>query len=328
MLRGVSTLWPLSLQQRLDRNGRPQAGAKAYFYETGTLTARTVYSDPGLSTPHAQPVVADTFGAFPAVFPPLGQYRCRVVTSSGSLIFDVELDGGAEAVVGGGGTDPDLLIKTGFIVAKLKSGTETSYVRLNGRTIGNASSGATERANADCENLFVELYNSLSNTIAPVSGGRSGTAATDFAAGKTLTLPNAQGRALIGLNGMGGTAANLLSALTFTLGDQDTPGSAVGAGTHTLTEAQLPVVNRTPAGSIAITDPGHAHAISPSAASNNNNAAASGSTVNAATSGASATQTAATGISATFTGTQFTFGSGSAHPNVQPSMTCTFYIKL
>lgn len=45
-----------------------EGGAKLYFYEPGTTTDRTVYQDDGLSTAHAQPVVANSAGLFAAIY--------------------------------------------------------------------------------------------------------------------------------------------------------------------------------------------------------------------------------------------------------------------
>ena len=48
--------------------GAVSAGAKLYFYQTGTTTDQTVYSDGDLATAHAQPVVADSNGEFAAIY--------------------------------------------------------------------------------------------------------------------------------------------------------------------------------------------------------------------------------------------------------------------
>ena len=53
-------------------------------------------------------------------------------------------------------------------------------------TIGNPTSGATIRANNDCQPLFLHLWNGLSQTEAPVSGGRGSSALADFNAAKTI----------------------------------------------------------------------------------------------------------------------------------------------
>jgi hypothetical protein len=52
----------------LDADGNPVAGAKAYFYETGTTTPVTVYTDTALSVAAASPLVADANGYFDQVF--------------------------------------------------------------------------------------------------------------------------------------------------------------------------------------------------------------------------------------------------------------------
>ncbi|MFW0778462.1 MAG: hypothetical protein ACN2B6_12175 [Rickettsiales bacterium] len=44
------------------------AGDKLYFYTTATTTDLTVYQDSALSTPHAQPVVADADGVFAPIY--------------------------------------------------------------------------------------------------------------------------------------------------------------------------------------------------------------------------------------------------------------------
>lgn len=84
---------------------------------------------------------------------------------------------------------------------------KTGWVLGDGRTIGNAASGATSRANADTILLFTELWNNTSSTV---SGGRGASAAADFAANKTIVVPSVRGRGVVGRENMGGTAANVV----------------------------------------------------------------------------------------------------------------------
>lgn len=56
------------LPRALDENANPEPGAKAYFYEAGTSTPLTVYSDIALTTPHASPLVSDSEGNFAQAF--------------------------------------------------------------------------------------------------------------------------------------------------------------------------------------------------------------------------------------------------------------------
>lgn len=52
------------------RNGvfTPIVGAKKYFYETGTATPKTIYSDSSLTIPQTNPVLSDSEGRFPDIF--------------------------------------------------------------------------------------------------------------------------------------------------------------------------------------------------------------------------------------------------------------------
>jgi len=45
-------------------NGAPVSGAKLYFYETGTTTLKTIYSDSGFTTATTNPQVADSSGRY------------------------------------------------------------------------------------------------------------------------------------------------------------------------------------------------------------------------------------------------------------------------
>lgn len=66
----MALLQIMGLLQLEDANGLPRSGAKAYTYQTGTTTPLTTYSDSGLTTPHANPVVADSEGVWPPVYVP------------------------------------------------------------------------------------------------------------------------------------------------------------------------------------------------------------------------------------------------------------------
>ncbi len=51
-----------------DENGDPAPAAEAKFYEAGTSTPLTIYTDTALTTPHAVPQVADANGVFAPVY--------------------------------------------------------------------------------------------------------------------------------------------------------------------------------------------------------------------------------------------------------------------
>jgi len=94
---------------------------------------------------------------------------------------------------------------TGDVKISLKTVADTGWVLMNDLTIGDASSGATGRANADTSALFALLWANIADQWAPVSTGRGASAVADFAAHKTLALPKTLGRALAGY-GVGTTS--------------------------------------------------------------------------------------------------------------------------
>jgi microcystin-dependent protein len=127
---------------------------------------------------------------------------------------------------------------TGDVKVTWKTTADTGWVMMNDGSIGDASSAATTRANADTEALFTLLYTNISDTYAPVSGGRGANAAADFAAHKRLTLPKVLGRALA----VAGAGSGLTSRVL---------GFTVGEETHELTEAEMPAHTHDDAGAAA-----------------------------------------------------------------------------
>lgn len=104
-------------------------------------------------------------------------------------------------------------IPTGSMFDYLSVGTAPSgYIYADGRTIGNASSGATNLASSLTRKLYILLWNNFPNSILPVSGGRGASALADFNANKTITLPDLRGRTTFGLDNMGGTPANRITS--------------------------------------------------------------------------------------------------------------------
>ena len=272
----MTTLW--------HRSGTPQfkkgkveldAGATVEFFKESSTTPLTVYLDKDSTTP-AQTANLQTDGdaLWPDLYVPYGTFRYRIkevngttVTFTSDILNPAPLD---SATV----TDTNKLLQTGFMVyvpAKIQL---TSFVRANGRTIGNGSSGATERANPDTEALFTYFYDNLADAQAAVSGGRGASAAADFAANKTLALPDIRSGLPWALDDMGNSAAGAFSLGSFSHGDATTGGSRLG-DTSTgnqliLSTSQLPshahgvgtfIVSTVADHNHAITDPSHDHVI-------------------------------------------------------------------
>lgn len=71
----------------IDGNGVPMSGALLYFYKTGTTTPQDTYTDSGLGTPNANPVVADSNGLFPPIYLTSGpDYKAILKTSAGVTV--------------------------------------------------------------------------------------------------------------------------------------------------------------------------------------------------------------------------------------------------
>jgi len=97
------------------------------------------------------------------------------------------------------------LAKTGDIKLTIKTTADMGWIIMNDGSIGDSSSGATTRANDDTKPLYVLICTNISNTYAPMSGGRGASCESDFAAHKALMLPRVLGRALA----VGGTGSGL-----------------------------------------------------------------------------------------------------------------------
>lgn len=118
---------------------------------------------------------------------------------------------------------------TGDAKLTFKTTADSGWVMADDGTIGDASSGATTRANADTLALFTLLWNNTLDADCAVSTGRGANAAADFAAHKTIALPKALGREIaIAGTGSGLTARALASATgTETIGTTHLPASGL-----------------------------------------------------------------------------------------------------
>jgi hypothetical protein len=319
---------PLSLTQQLDEFGQPLNGGKLYIIQAGTVsTPQNSFQDPNLTIALPNPITMDAAGRLPQFFLADGFIKIRLTDSAG--IVQREADGiqviGPSAG-GGGGTpvDPHALVQMGNLIMRYGVGALAGYVRLNALTIGSATSGASERANADCQSLWIYLYG-VDSTLA-VSGGRSGNALNDWTANKTLTLPDGRNRLLMALADMGNSDIGLLAGVAFTKGNQLTLGSMLGVARRSIDTSILPSHYHT----AGISDPGHSH----SSNANINNAGGTipgGGPFGVPTNGAATINAAATGIrvnSGNGLDTTNSTGGGAAFDIANPALLMTVYIKL
>jgi hypothetical protein len=233
---------PLSMTQQLDQFGAPLAGGKLYIIQAGTVsTPQNGFQDSALTLPWPNPIVLSASGRLPQFFLADGSIKIRLTDVNGVeiLLADGIIVTGA-SLGGGGGSpvDATTVLATGDIKVRYGTGVLAGFVRCNARTIGSATSGASERANADTQVLFEYLWNTDPNLT--VSSGRGASSIADWTANKTIALPDFRSRALAGLGDMGNTDNALFSGATFTSGNSTTLGSLIGAARRTLTVGQLP----------------------------------------------------------------------------------------
>ncbi len=331
-VQAAGTLPGFSLTPQFDHDGKPAPGCLLYTIQAGTTsTPQNSYQDSNLSILMPNPISCDASARLPQFFLADGLIKVRLTTSTGTQIFvqdNLLVIGPSSGGGGGGGSvDPTTILQTGAVQAYYGTGTRSGYVRLNGRTIGSATSGAMERANSDAQQLFEYLWNTDSTLT--VSGGRGVSANADWLANKTLTLPDARNRVFAGLGDMGNSDAGLFSGLTFSSGNSTTLGSIL-AGTATLTTANLPAHSH----NVYLNDPGHDHKLPTNLARyGTGNGGYGGPAVPPDTNARTDSNTtgltiwSASGGTGTQNSTAQT-GSNTPFKTAQPTMLVTIYIKL
>src|ERR1044072_3772908 len=120
----------------------------------------------------------------------------------------------------------------------------SGYVLADGRTIGNAGSNGSSRANADTQALFIliwtvipdmPLFNSSGAVIA-----RGSSAANDFTNNRAIQVPDLRGRVFAGMDNMGGnTAGRLVATSSVGTFNGNTMGATGGQNVHTQTQNEL-----------------------------------------------------------------------------------------
>ncbi len=185
----------------------------------------------------------------------------------------------------------------------LDAGEVGIWVIADDGTIGNAGSGATTYANALAANLYTVLWNNISNTFAPVTGGRGLNAALDFAALKPMGLSKLLGRTLA----IAGAGSGLTSRAL---------GQILGEEAHALTQAELSVGLGTALTSVSIVN------------GNNVWEGLSGGFNYGGTGSSGNTPSTFSTILATATTTITNPSGGNAHNNMPPTSFLNAWVKL
>jgi hypothetical protein len=314
---------PLALAVQTDTDGSIAAGCQATFFQAGTVaTKQNIYSDFGLTQAMANPLSCDQSGRLPMFWIADGLIHVRLTNSNGNPIVDTTMQVLGPSSGGGGGgatVDPTTLYATGDMKARYGTGPLPGFVRLNGLTIGNATSGATERANADTQALFVYLCGTDPNLV--MTPARSGNCLNDYNANKQITLPDGRNTLIAGLGDMGNSDRALFSGVTFTSGSSTILGSVLGAARYTLITANLPPY--TPAGAVSSTFPTTVGGNPPQVVVSGGCCIGLGGVAT----GGTPFNIGGIGMNSSFTGTA-QGGTSTPFATVQPTMLATIYMKL
>jgi hypothetical protein len=316
---------PFSLSQQFDQYGKPLAGCLFYTIQAGTTsTPQNAYQDSALTIALPNPQTCDAAGRLPQMFLADGTIKVRLTDKNGvtQVVADnIQVIGASSGSGGGGTVDPTTILATGDIKVTYGTGSLSGFVRANGRTIGSSTSGATERANSDVQALFEYLWGADSNLA--VSGGRGASAAADWAANKTIALPDFRGRAIAGLDDMGNSAAGILTGTYFGV----TPtvlGASGGSQNHTIAQTNLPNINLSSSGLSASTSLSNNDNIHRGSSPGGSISGTGGTNIYRAADIALSTITATTAIS----GAIPLGGSGTSLATVSPMTLVTIYLKL
>jgi microcystin-dependent protein len=310
--------------------GTPLSGGLLYTYQAGTVaTPQTSYQDTALTIPNPFPLVLDANGRVPVFYLADGTIHVRLTDRTGVVQFDVPnmlVIGPSSGGSSGGTVDPTTILSTGDIKFRATSETLTGFVKANGLTIGNISSGATGRANADTQALYVYLWQNCSqptsNRHCVVSGGLGANGLADFNANKALAVFDMRAMTPTGLDDMGAMAAGRLLSSNVTSGGTDgptTPNATGGEANHTLLTAEMPSHTH------VATDAGHVHPFTYSASSSFSVGGASTAVQGIAATGdafGTGTNTGTANV------TNANTGGGGAHNNMEPFILGTWYLKL
>jgi hypothetical protein len=319
------TLPGIANSQQHDINGQPLSNCLLTVFTGGTTAPAATFQDIGLAIPAQNPLVGDASGRIPLFFVADGTYHVRltdqfgIMSNGGFDLPQVPSIGASSSGGGGGSVDPTTVASTGDLKWRLEAATIPGWVRINGRTIGNAASGASERANADTQALFIYVWQTYADALCPVPGGRGAGALIDYNSNHQITLLDARDRSIFGLDDMGNVALGGLNPAPFTNGNASAPGSSGGENSHILSTAELAAHVH----ANTLTDPGHLHPIAgfvPQVL--NLNYASSGNQGGVASN--ENTGSSVTGI----TINNASVGSNGAHNNIPLFLLGTLYWKL
>jgi hypothetical protein len=140
MATGIPFGWQVE-----NANGVPVSGAKVYFYQPGTTTPRSAYTDDGLTVPAANPVIADSAGWFNVYLSSDLGYDIVVKSADDSITYQERstpstienaqpVDATLTAIAGLTLSDGDTIVGTGTDTVRAIKRWRDSYAELQAIT--------------------------------------------------------------------------------------------------------------------------------------------------------------------------------------------------
>ena len=215
----------------INQDGVPQAGSQLFFYETGTTTPQNTYSDVNLTTPNANPVIADANGRWGDIWLiPSSAYAVEFWTAP-----TPDNPTGVEVWA----HDP---------VGPASGGVPSNVAGIVGEI--RAFAGLVTAIPAQ---WYLCYGQAVSRTTYATAFAVMGTMWGAGDLSTTFNLPDLRGRALFGQDNMGGTPATRLTA-----GVSGVPGTTIG-GVGGDQHVGVSTLSSTATSTSVVTDPMHAH---------------------------------------------------------------------
>lgn len=351
----TASLLPNAVQQFFDSSGNPLSSGQVYFYNVGTSTFKSVYTDSTAATPYTNPITLNAGGKPPGSsgIYGIGLYRQLVKDRNGNTIWDA-----VTSPTGSGGSTPTL-VGDGNLVGTILpwSGLQApnQYVFAYGQEISRTTypdfyTAVTQQLNVICSassntltgisdtsqinigspvelslcvNAGTTVVSKTTSTVtlSNPSSVSINAVATFFPYGNgngttTFNVPDLRGYAVAGRDNMGGSPAGRLTSTYF-----NSPGLGAigGSQSETLLQANLPNVTLTT--TIAAGQGAHTHSLLTAA----NGGGGSSATIS--TTGSLGNVTGSSTLPQ-MTGTTPLSGSNLSFSIVQPTITINYIIKI
>lgn len=180
----MAQLFWLSGQQLSDGNGAPHIAAKAYFYETGTTTPKATYSDAGLTSVNANPVVADANGRFGDIYLVAGRYKVVLTTSADVAIDTLDPVDGTSQLISVASAPA-----TAYPFLRYHNTTDGNVYRRNAANTAWINEGAVDSLLNAASVSDVLVGTDAAKSVTPDALAGLWQRGSDIASASTLTLP-------------------------------------------------------------------------------------------------------------------------------------------